>query len=172
MEYYLPIKKITKLCHFQENICNCRCLCKEIQIQKDKHHLFFVWRIYTGPVLWRLNGGQRSTCAAIGLYYGEHIYGGIEDRQNGLCPVERGKSEHVKAVRSGLRQVACLLLGAMVMPGPCLHPAVAMVCVDTMAPVTTEGWEGRFAQSWPHTLLTVTLGRTGLAPHWLQHSRE
>lgn len=61
-------------------------------------------------------------------------------RQNGSCPVERGRSEEVKAVRNGLRWEACLPTWAKVISGPSwvaapnhvwIHgPAASVVCVN------------------------------------------
>lgn len=42
----------------------------------------------------------------------------------------------------------------------------------SMAHDTTQGREYRAAQSWPLPSLTLTLGRTGPACHWLKHPRE
>lgn len=49
-------------------------------------------------------------------------YGRERGVQNGLCSVESGGSEEVKAVRNRLVVEACLLLGAMLMSGPRLLP--------------------------------------------------
>lgn len=44
------------------------------------------------------------------------------ERQNGSCPLDRGRSEAVKAVRSVLRSVACLPSRATVTSEPELFP--------------------------------------------------
>lgn len=75
-------------------------------------------------------------------------YGTEREKQNGSCPVERGRSEELKAVRSRLRWVARSPPAAKVMSRPELLPRamtglmalLPLLCVlKSMTPVTTEG---------------------------------
>lgn len=59
--------------------------------------------------------------------------------QNGLCSVESGRSEEVKAVRNRLGGEACLLLGAMLMSGPGLLPRQSLL--TSVTPVIIEPCE-------------------------------
>lgn len=72
------------------------------------------------------------------------------ERQNGSRPVERDRSKEAKAVRSGLRPVACLPPGVMVMSGSGLQPkpmSVALLqplsVLMSVAPVTTKDQEDK-----------------------------
>lgn len=100
-------------------------------------------------------------------YYGEYKVRCGRDRW--LCPVDRGISEEVKAVRSRLRWMSCWPPRAMVMSGPglLLKPMSGSVALLQLwsvlmpeAATTTEGQEDGTAQNWPFPSLT----RTGLAP--------
>lgn len=66
-------------------------------------------------------------------------YGREREKQNGSSPVERCRSEEVRVVRSGLRWVACLPSGTIVMFWPGLLPRsiLGSVALMSLAPVTT-----------------------------------
>lgn len=86
--------------------------------------------------------GREEEPLAVGHHYGEPICIGVRERgrereggQNGSCPVERGRSEEAKAVRSKMMWVTCLPPWKMLTSlsgGPRLGqwPATAVVCVD------------------------------------------
>lgn len=76
------------------------------------------------------------------------MYGVAKERLNGSCPVDRGRSEEVKAVRSLLRWVAAMPHMAMVACGSRLLPRptselMALLrsrsVLMSVAPDTTEG---------------------------------
>lgn len=70
----------------------------------------------------KLSGTRRPTSSTrqTGHYYGQQRYGVVRERgdQNCSCPIDRGRSEEVKELRSRLMWVASLLARAMVMSGP------------------------------------------------------
>lgn len=84
----------------------------------------------------------------------------------------------VHFLRTGLRWVASLPRGAIVMSGPGLMQGPMsrfMALIQPLsllipeAPDTTKGREGKAVQSWSCPLLAVTLGRAGLVSHQLKH---
>ena len=94
-------------------------------------------------------------------------YGRERARQGDSYPVERDRSEEVKAMRSGLKWVACLPPEALVMSRP-----GSQLLSRSVTPITTEGEKDKDAQSWPHPSLTAALGRTDIVLYQLQHWGE
>lgn len=127
---------------------------------------------------WRPTGRLGTVCPR--HYCGKQMDAEEKERekQNGPCPVDTGKSEEVKVMKSGLRCVAGLLLRAMVTSRLrlLLGPKSGFMALDRAAACVDvcDSWyqEDGAVQSWPCPSLAATQGRICPGPHQQQHSGE